>query len=136
MPTTSSVTTTATSQLVTALGGGTGIDMAALAQNLAAAQFAAKADRLTSQSDKLDREISSASAIKSMLVNLSASLGERVRNGDLSPQPVVANGAVAKGTLSGAARPKGSYSLEVTALAAAPSVATAPEIGTLMHKSS
>lgn len=119
MPTTSSVTTTATSQLVTALGGGTGIDMAALAQNLAAAQFAAKADRLTSQSDKLDREISSASAIKSMLVNLSASLGERVRNGDLSPQPVVANNAVAKGTLSGAARPKGSYSLEVTALAAA-----------------
>ncbi len=119
MPTTSSVTTTATSQLVTALGGGTGIDMAALAQNLAAAQFAAKADRLTSQSNKLDREISSASAIKSMLVNLSASLGERVRNGDLSPQPVVANSAVAKGTLSGAARPKGSYSLEVTALAAA-----------------
>lgn len=123
MPTTSATTTAATSQLVTALGGGTGIDMAALAANLAAAQFAGKSDRLTTQSDKLDREISSASAIKSMLVNLSASLGERVRNGDLSPQPLVANSAIAKGTLSGAARPKGSYSLEVTALAAAQTLA-------------
>ena len=124
MPTTSSVTTTATSQLVTALGGGTGIDMAALAQNLAAAQFAAKSDRLSSQSDRLDREISSASSIKSMLLNLSTSLGERVRNGDLSPQPVVANSSVAKATLSGTSRPKGSYSLEVTALAAAQTLAS------------
>ena len=119
-------TTSATSQLVTALGGGTGIDMAALAETLAAAQFAAKTDRLSNQSDKLDKEISSASSIKAALVNLSSSLGERVRTGDLSPQPTVANGSVASGSLSGTARPKGTFSLEVTALASAQTLTSPP----------
>lgn len=122
--TTTTSTTSASSQLATALGGGTGIDMAALADNLAAAQFAAKTDRLSALSDKLDKEISSAGSIKSMLVNLSASLGERVRTGDLSAQPQVANAAVAKASLSGAARPSGTYSLEVTALATAQTLAS------------
>lgn len=119
MATTTSSTTSASSALVTALGGGTGIDMASLAETLAAAQFAAKTDRLTSQSDKLDKEISSASSIKSMLVNLSSSLGDRIRTGDLSPAPTIADSSVASGSLSGTARPKGSFSLEVTALARA-----------------
>ena len=122
MPTAS--LTSATSQLVTALGGGTGIDMAALAENLAAAQFAAKTDRLASQADRLDKEISSAATLKSMITNLAASLGERVRAGDLSPQPSVANTAVASASLSGAGRPKGSFSLEVTTLAAAQTLAS------------
>ena len=123
MPTTAS-TASATSQLITALGGGTGIDMAALAQNLANAQFAAKTDRLASQSDRLDREISAASTLKSMLLNLSTSLGDRVRAGDLSAQPSLANSAVAKASLSGATRPRGTYSLEVTALASAQALAS------------
>lgn len=123
MATTSS-TSSATSQLVTALGGGTGVDMVALAENLAAAQFAAKTDRLASQSTRLEANISAASSLKSMLVNLSASLGDRVRNGDLSPQPMLANSAVAKATLSGAARPRGTYSLEVTALATSQTLAS------------
>lgn len=121
---TTSSTSSATSKLVTALGGGTGIDMVALAENLAAAQFAAKTDRLANQSDKLDKEISSASSIKSMLVNLSASIGSRVRTGDLSPQPSLANAAVATPSLSGTARPKGTYSLEVTALAQSQTLAS------------
>ncbi|MFM5930627.1 MAG: flagellar filament capping protein FliD [Novosphingobium sp.] len=124
MATTASTTASATSQLVTALGGGTGVDMAQLAETLAAAQFAAKADRLAAQSQKLEANISSAGSLKSMLVNLSASLGERVRTGDLSPQPTLANSAVAKATLSGAARPRGSFSLEVTALAKAQTLAS------------
>lgn len=117
MATTSS-TSSATSSLVTALGGGSGVDMTALATNLAAAQFANRIDRLANRSETLDNQISAASNIKSMLLSLATSLGERVRAGDLSPQPQVANASVASGTLSGAARPTGSYSLEVTKLAA------------------
>ncbi len=115
--TTTSATSSATTSIVTALGGGSGIDMAALANNLASAQFAQRTNRLTAKSDTLDRQISAASSLKSLLLNLSTSLGDRVRSGDLSPQPQIANAAVAKGTLSGLATPSGSYSLEVTALA-------------------
>jgi len=43
-----------TSSLVTALGGGSGVDMTALANNLANAQFASRNDRLATKSDKLD----------------------------------------------------------------------------------
>jgi flagellar hook-associated protein 2 len=118
MATTSS-TTSATASLITSLGAGSGIDMAALATNLAAAQFAARSDRLTTKSETLDRQISSASNLKSMMLSLSTSLGERVRVGDLSSQPQIANASVAKAALSGTGQPRGSYSLEVTALASA-----------------
>lgn len=110
-------TSSATQSIVSALGGGSGIDMAALAQNLANAQFAARSDRLTAKSDTLDRQISAASTLKSMLLGLSTSLGSRVREGDLSPQPQIANSVVAKASLSGSRAPSGSFGLEVTALA-------------------
>lgn len=116
METTSS-TATATRSLVTALGGGSGIDMAALAENLAVAQFAARSDRLATRSDLLDRQISAASNLKSMVFSLATSLGDRVRMGDLSPQPQIANAAIAQATLTGSRQPSGSYSLEVTSLA-------------------
>lgn len=115
--TTTSPTGSATASLVTALGGGSGIDMQALASNLAVAQFAGRTDRLTARSETLERQISAASTLKSMMQNLASSLGDRVRVGDLSPQPQVANGGVARATLSGAPTTGGSYSLEVTALA-------------------
>ena len=121
---TQTVAQNATSALLTSLGAGSGIDMTALATNLAAAQFAAKTDRLNTRADTLDKQISAASTIKSALSNLASSLGERVRVGDLSPQPQVANAAVSKATLSGTSQPKGSYSLEVTSLAAAQSLAS------------
>lgn len=100
--------------------------MTALANNLAVAQFAGKTDRLTTRSDTLDKQISAASNLKSMLSTLSTSLGDRVRTGDLSPQPQVANTAVASGTLSGVARPTGTYSLEVTHLASSQTLASPP----------
>lgn len=118
MATTTTSATSATSSLATALGSGSGVDMTALATNLAAAQFANRIDRLTTKSETLDKQISAASNIKSMLSSLATSLGERVRAGDLSPQPIVANSAVASGTLSGTSRPSGTFSLEVTKLAA------------------
>lgn len=115
----SSTTNTATRSLITALGAGSGVDMIELANNLASAQFAARTDRLAVKEETLDRQISTASNLKSMLFSLATSLGDRVRMGDLSPQPQIANGAVAQASLSGTSQPKGSYSLEVTARAAA-----------------
>lgn len=123
MATTSS-TSSATASIVSALGGGSGINMTELATNLATAQFASRIDRLTAKSEILDKQISAASSIKSMLSSLAASLGERVRAGDLSPQPQVANSAIASATLSGVARPTGTYSLEVTKLASSQTLAS------------
>ncbi len=105
------------SSLVTALGGGSGVDMAALANNLANAQFASRNDRLTARSDKLGTQISTASNIKSMLLSLDTSLGTLVRSGDLARTPSLANAAVGAASLTGTSTPKGTYSLEVTQLA-------------------
>lgn len=117
------VTTSATSSLIATLGAGSGIDMAALATNLAAAQFAPRTDRLTARSETIDRQITAASDLKSQLLQLSSALGDRLRTGDLSPQPQVANSAVASASLVAGASPAGSYSLEVLALASAQTLA-------------
>lgn len=114
---TTTSTTSATSSLISALGAGSGIDMAKLASDLAAAQYATRIDRLSAKSGKLEAQISAASDIKSMMLSLATSLGERVRTGDLSAQPAVDRPDVAKAVLSGASRPKGTYSLEVEQLA-------------------
>jgi flagellar hook-associated protein 2 len=114
---TQQVAQNATAALLTSLGAGSGIDMTALATNLATAQFAAKTDLLSTKSDKLDKQISAASTLKSAISNLSSSLGDRVRAGDLSSQPLIANAAVAKVSASDAGLLKGSYSVEVTTLA-------------------
>jgi len=99
--------------------------MAALVQNLTNAQFASKVDRNTARSETVERQISAASALKSSLLQLSSSIGDRVRAGDLSSQPTIANSAVAavsRGTLTG----RGTYSLEVTQLAANQVLTSAP----------
>jgi len=117
-------TTSATSSIVSTLGAGSGIDMAALATSLANAQFANRIDRNTTRADTVDRQISAASTLKSQLLQLTTSVGDRVRSGDLSAQPTIANSAVAVAT-RGVASGSGSYSLEVSALAA-PQVLTSP----------
>lgn len=112
-----STTTSATSSIIATLGAGSGIDFAGLAQNLAAASFAPRIDRNTVRAETVERQISAASTLKSSLLQLSSSIGDRVRSGDLSSQPLIGNASVAtvsRGTLSG----RGSYSLEVTRLAA------------------
>jgi flagellar hook-associated protein 2 len=121
-----STASTTTSSIVTALGGGSGIDMLKLANDLAIAQFSARTDRLAAKSETLDSQISAASNIRSMLFGLSSSLGDRVRVGDLSPQPTVANTSVATASFTGVGQPKGSYSLEVTQLAKSQTLALAP----------
>ena len=126
-PTSTSGTTAATtvadaasvgSALATALGGGTGIDMTALAGNLATAQFAGRLARIDNQTTRLTTQISQATQLKSDLLTLASSVGTAVRTGALSAQPTVANSAVASATLPpGSAGVSGSYSLEVLALA-------------------
>lgn len=115
--------TSLTSSIVQTLGAGSGIDMTALAEGLAQAQFAVRIDRNTQRSELVERQISLAANLKSMIQQLASGVGERVRTGDLSTQPLIANSAVAtvsRGTASG----KGSYSLEVTRLAAAQALAS------------
>lgn len=97
--------------------------MAALAASLASAQFAARVDRNTARADSVERRISAASALKSQILQLAASVGDRVRSGDLSAQPTIANGAVAA-VSRGIASGSGSHTLEVTALAAAQTLAS------------
>lgn len=135
MTTTSSATATptptpsATQNLVASLGSGSGIDMQALATNLANAQFASQIDRLKNKSDTLTTQVSSASNIKSMLLSFSTSLGDMVRNGSLSPQPQFSTSGIATGTLSGSRQPSGNYSLEVMALAKSQTLASAAYTG-------
>jgi flagellar hook-associated protein 2 len=54
-------TGSATSSIISSLGAGSGIDMAALVQNLTNAQFASKVDRNTARSETVERQISAAS---------------------------------------------------------------------------
>ena len=118
-------TTSVTSSIISSLGAGSGIDMTALAQSLATAQFAARIDRNTSRSDTVERQLSAAATLKGQFAQLVSAVGERVRNGDLSVQPQIANSAVAtvsKGAVSGS----GTYTLEVTALAAAQVIKSPP----------
>src|SRR6187200_912243 len=110
--------------IVTALGGGSGVDMVGLANDLAAAQFALRNDRLTEQTEKIDRQISAASSIRNSLSTLATALGDRVRAGDLSAQPSVANPGVAAASSPIGTSGSGTYSLEVLALAKAQNLAS------------
>lgn len=118
-------TTSVTSTIISSLGGGSGIDMAALAESLATAQFAARIDRNTTRADTVERQLSAASTLKSQLAQLVSAVGERVRTGDLSVQPQIANGAVAA-VSRGAVNGSGTYSLEVTTLAASQVIKSPP----------
>jgi flagellar hook-associated protein 2 len=116
-------TTSATSSIIQTLGAGSGIDMAGLAESLAAASFAAKVDRNTARAELVERQISEASELRSSILLLASSVGDRIRSGDLSAQPSIANSSVAtvsRGTAAGS----GTYSLEVTELAAAQTLAS------------
>jgi flagellar hook-associated protein 2 len=120
--------TSVTSSIVQTLGAGSGIDMAALAESLAAAQFATRIDRITVQTETIERQISAVSTLRGQITQLASAVGERVRTGDLSVQPLIANSAVATVT-KGIATGSGSYTLEVSELAAA-QVLSSPAIAT------
>jgi flagellar hook-associated protein 2 len=112
------------SSIITALGGGSGINMGALASDLATAQFAARAERLSAKSEMLAQQISSAASLKNSLSLLASALGDRVRAGDLAVKPQVANGAVATASSAPGTRGSGIYTLEVLSLATAQTLAS------------
>ncbi|KHK93501.1 flagellar filament capping protein FliD [Novosphingobium malaysiense] len=114
---TSAASSLKTTSIATLLGAGSGIDMMALANNLATAQFEARTARLNDKTDSINTKISTASDIKSMLLGLDTSLGTLVRSGDLSRSPSIANSSVAAASLSGTSTPSGTYSLEVSQIA-------------------
>lgn len=107
------------SSIISQLNAGSGIDMAQLATNLAAAQFSMRSQQLTERSDLLTRQISVAGELRSQITVLANALGSRIRTGDLATQPVIANPAVATPVTQPGAAVGGSYSLEVEALARA-----------------
>lgn len=106
-----------TSSIISALGAGSGVDMQALARNLADAQYALRIQRLAERSEVLETKISAASDLKSQVTQLAGALGERVRTGDLAPTPQISNGSVATVSRVTGAKPAGTYSLEVSQLA-------------------
>lgn len=116
--------TTSTSSIVSALGGGSGVDMVKLAEDLAVARFQAQVAQLDSRSEALESRISSASGLKNLLSQLSSALGDRIRNGDLAPQADIANSSVASVSVLSGSNTKGSYALEVSQLASAQTLAS------------
>ncbi|HQS69929.1 MAG: hypothetical protein B7Y36_15865 [Novosphingobium sp. 28-62-57] len=115
-PPSSTASSSATAQIISSLGAGSGINTAQLAEQLAAAQFASRIDQLSAKSERVALQISSASNLRSLMTTLSTSIGTLIRTGDLAVRPSISNSNVAtvsKGTLSGS----GTYSLEVTSLA-------------------
>ncbi|EDL49945.1 flagellar filament capping protein FliD [Erythrobacter sp. SD-21] len=106
-----------TSSIATQLGIGSGVDMTGLASQLAEAQFAGRNERLTIQSETLERRISLAGSIRSSLSAFAAALGDRLRTGDLAPLPNITNASVAAVSSPLGSIGKGTYSLKVTKLA-------------------
>jgi flagellar hook-associated protein 2 len=113
-----------TSSIVGALGGGSGVDMMKLATDLSKARFAAQVAELEKRSELMETRISAASALKSQLSQLATALGDRLRGGELSPEGTVAQPGVASVGVAPGSTPRGSFSLEVTQLAATQTLAS------------
>lgn len=106
------------SSLVSTLGGGSGVDMVKLASDLAAARFAPRIEQLEARNETLEARVSSASQLRSQLSQLASALGDRIRTGDLAPSATIGNAFVADPSVLIGSNPQGSFSLEVTQLAA------------------
>ena len=112
------------SSIASSLGIGSGVDMTGIANQLAEAQFAPRTQRLTERSEKLERQISLAGSIRSALSQFATALGERVRTGDLAPQPSISNAAIAGVSSPAGSTGSGAFTLEVTQLATAQALAS------------
>ena len=110
-------TRTSGSSIANSLGIGSGVDMVSLAEELARAQFEPRQQRLENKSEVLERQISTASTLRNLLSSFASALGDRVRTGDLSAQPGIANASVARVSAPIGTSGKGTHSLEVSKLA-------------------
>jgi flagellar hook-associated protein 2 len=118
--------TTPGSSIISALGAGSGVDFIKLAEDISAASFAAQRGQLTARQTTLDAQISAAAQLRNSLTNLASALGERIRTGELAPKGELGNPAVARVTVPPGVNPRGSFSLEVTALAQSQTLLSRP----------
>lgn len=116
--------TSSTSTIISALGGGSGVDMVKLAADLSAARFQPQTGQLNTRSDALEAKISAASTLRNQLTQLASAMGDRIRNGDLAPSATIGNAGVAKVSVLSGGNTSGTYALEVTDLAAAQTLAS------------
>lgn len=114
------------SSIIGTLGGGSGVDMVKLAADLSAARFAPKIAQLEARNEALDLKITAASDLRNQLSQLSSALGDRMRNGDLAPDPRISNGSVASVSVEPGASPSGTFTLEVGQLAASQQLVMQP----------
>ncbi|MEQ8411653.1 MAG: flagellar filament capping protein FliD [Erythrobacter sp.] len=110
--------------ILSALGGGSGVNFIQLAEDLSEATYGFQRDRLQSQAEDLEARISAAALIRSSLSDFAAALGDRIRSGDLAPRASIGNPSVARVSSTPGVSPSGSFSLEVTQLAAAQTLVT------------
>lgn len=103
--------------IISALGGGSGVNFIQLAEDLSDATYSFQRFNLQSRNETLTARISSASLLRNSLTQLAAAIGDRVRGGDLAPRATVGSPSVVDVTTTSGVVPSGSYSLEVTRLA-------------------
>ncbi len=116
--------TSTTSSIIGTLGGGSGVNMAQLATDLAEARFLPQIGQLEARSTALEAKISAASTLRSQLTQLASALGDRIRNGDLAPSATIGNASVAQVSVLSGSSARGSYTLEVQNLAASQTLAS------------
>ena len=105
------------SSIISALGAGSGINFSQLATDISEATYSFQRENLQTRNETLQAQISAASVLRSALTGLSSALGDRIRNGDVSPRASIGNAGVANVSAPAGTAPSGSYSLEVSQLA-------------------
>ena len=98
--------------------------MSQLAIDLASVRFQPQIAQLETRSETLEAKISAASTLRSQLTQLSSALGDRIRDGDLTPSANVGNGSVAQASVLAGSSASGAYTLEVEQLASSQTLAS------------
>jgi flagellar hook-associated protein 2 len=104
------------SSILSALGGGSGVDFTGLARDLSEASYGLRRKQVEQRRDLLEAKVSASARLRGSLLELSSALGSRLRGGDLAPRATTSS-AVATVTVEPGSDPRGSYTLEVGQLA-------------------
>jgi flagellar hook-associated protein 2 len=111
---------TATQQLLTSLGTGSGVDTSSLVTSLVSAEFATKTDALAAKASTLTTQISGLATLKSTITGFASALDGLVSGGTLATQPASSNTSVLTATaLPGAKLTNLSGAITVSQLAGA-----------------
>lgn len=119
--------TTSTTSIGMALGVGSGIDTAALVQQLVDKQFEYRNATLTKREETLTAQISAASTHKSNITSFASALSSLSRSGSLATQPTSSNtGIFTVSRVAGANLTELNARVEVRQLASSQTVSAAP----------